>query len=54
VRVVEHLPGESWFVAADVRAALGIKNTTDALGRLDDDEYALVSSEGIACGSKDT
>ncbi|WP_148715013.1 BRO-N domain-containing protein [Chitinolyticbacter meiyuanensis] len=39
--------GEPWFVAADVCAALGIGNTSDALRRLDDDEQALVSIEGI-------
>lgn len=32
--------GEPWFVAADVCEALDIKNPTDALKRLDDDERA--------------
>ena len=44
-----------WFVAADVCAALGVANVTDALSRLDDDETTLVSIEGgsgcIRCGS---
>ena len=30
--------GEIWFVAADVCAVLDIKNTSDALKNLDDDE----------------
>ena len=38
--------GEPWFVAADVCAALGVANVTDALSRLDDDETTLVSIEG--------
>lgn len=37
IRSVE-FEGEFWFVAVDVANALGIKNTTDALKRLDDDE----------------
>lgn len=43
--------GEPWFVAADVCAALGIGNTSDALRRLDEDEQALVSIEGISRGN---
>lgn len=39
VRVVEQ-GGEPWFVAKDVCDCLEIKNTTDALKRLDDDERA--------------
>lgn len=50
VRVVV-VDGEPWFVAADVCAALGIGNTTDALRRLDDDEQALDSIEGISRGN---
>lgn len=42
--------GEPWFVAADVCAALSIGNTTGALRRLDDDEQALDSIEGIQSG----
>ena len=37
VRVIDR-DGELWFVAADVCRALGIINTSAALGRLDDDE----------------
>lgn len=43
--------GEPWFVAADVCAALAIGNTTDALRRLDADEQALGSIEGISRGN---
>lgn len=39
VRVLEK-NGEPWFVAKDVCNCLEIKNTTDALKRLDDDERA--------------
>ncbi len=42
--------GEIWFVAADVCETLGIKNPTDALTRLDDDESALATIEGIPGG----
>lgn len=35
--------GEPWFVAADVCSVLDIRNTSDALGRLDEDERGLVS-----------
>lgn len=35
VRVVD-LDGEPWFVAADVCAVLGIRDVSDAVGRLDD------------------
>ena len=41
------IDGEPWFVAADVCRALEIKNPSDALKRLDDDErMTLVSNEG--------
>lgn len=43
--------GEPWFVAADVCRALGIANPSDALRRLDDDEKALVSIEGLSRGN---
>lgn len=42
--------GDPWFVAADVCAALEIGNPTQALSRLDDDEQALISNEGIHTG----
>lgn len=32
---------DPWFVAADVCAVLGIKNTTQALSMLDKDEYSM-------------
>lgn len=40
VRTVE-IDDEVWFVAVDVAKALDIKNTTQALSRLDDDERAM-------------
>lgn len=40
VRTVE-IYDEVWFVAVDVAKALDIKNTTQALSRLDDDERAM-------------
>ena len=45
------LDGAPCFVAADVCRALDIGNPTDALRRLDDDEKALVSIEGISNGN---
>jgi len=39
-------------VAADVCEVLGIKNPTDAIGRLDDDEKALAFIEGIPGGQR--
>lgn len=43
--------GEPWFVAADVCTALDHSNVTQALKRLDEDEQALISNEGIHRGS---
>lgn len=43
--------GEPWFVAADVCAALQLGNVTMALKRLDADEQALNSVEGISRGN---
>ena len=43
--------GEPWFVAADVCRALEIGNPSDAIRRLDPDEKALVSIEGISRGN---
>ena len=45
------LEGEPWFLAADVCRALGIGNSSDAVKRLDDDEHALVSIEGLSRGN---
>lgn len=50
VRTVER-NGEPWFVAADVCRALEIGNPSDALRRLDEDEKALVSIEGLSRGN---
>lgn len=48
VRVVVR-DGEPWFVGADVCAALGIKNSRDALSRLDPD-WACVGSTDTSAG----
>jgi len=45
VRVIDR-DGEPWFVAADVCAVLQVKNTSDAIRRLDDDEVTLDQIEG--------
>ncbi|MCG9065192.1 Bro-N domain-containing protein [Laribacter hongkongensis] len=50
VRTINH-DGQIWFVASDVCAALEITNVTMALRRLDDDEQALSSIEGISKGN---
>ena len=42
---------EPWFVAADVCRALDIGNPSDAMRRLDEDEKALVSIEGMSRGN---
>ena len=42
IRVVM-IDGEPWFVAAEVCRVLEISNPADAVRRLDDDEYQLVS-----------
>lgn len=51
VRVVEDEAGLPWFVARDVCECLGLSNTTRALERLDDDEQALISVQGISRGN---
>jgi prophage antirepressor-like protein len=51
VRAVIGENGEPWFVAADVCAALDVGNTTQALKRLDADEQALITIEGISRGN---
>jgi len=43
--------GEPWFVAADVCNALNLENVTKALLRLDGDERALISIQGISRGN---
>lgn len=50
VRVVMR-DSEPWFVASDVCDALGLDNATMALKRLDDDEQALISIEGLSRGN---
>ena len=42
VRVMQQ-DGESWFVAKDVCEVLDIKNPTQAVGRLDEDERAMLN-----------
>lgn len=42
---------EPWFVAVDVCKALEIGNPTMALSRLDEDEKALISIEGLSRGN---
>lgn len=49
VRTVER-DDEMWFVAADVCLILGLKNVTDAISKLDDDEKALATTEGFGRG----
>ena len=39
------IDGEPWFVAADVCRALDIRNSRDAVARLDDDEKGVVSTD---------
>jgi len=48
---IKEINGEPWFVAADVCKALDISNPTDAVNRLDEDEKALVSIEGLSRGN---
>jgi prophage antirepressor-like protein len=43
--------GNPWFVAADVCAAIDLGNVTQSIKRLDDDEQALISNEGIHRGA---
>lgn len=50
IRVVMR-DGEPWFVAADVCAALELDNTTRALERLDAEEQALITVQGISRGN---
>lgn len=48
VRVFMDATGEPWFLADDVCNALGIANSQDAVGRLDDDERdTVVITDGI-------
>lgn len=49
VRIDEN--GDPWFVASDVCAAIDLGNVTQSIKRLDDDEQALISNEGIHRGA---
>lgn len=47
------IDGEPWFIASQVCRSLGIKNASQAMGRLDDDEkglYKYMTSGGIQEG----
>lgn len=46
VRIVK-INNEPWFIAADICKALEIKNVTNAIKALDDDENTLCSIKGI-------
>ena len=50
IRAIEK-EGQPWFVAADVCRALELGNPTQALARLDEDEKALISIEGLSRGN---
>ncbi|GAB0058066.1 hypothetical protein SIID45300_02406 [Candidatus Magnetaquicoccaceae bacterium FCR-1] len=50
IRIVTR-DGDPWFVAADVCRVLEIRNTSDAIKRLDADEQALDFIEGISRGN---
>ena len=51
IRAIEK-EGQPWFVAADVCRALELGNPTQALARLDEDEKALISIEGLSRGNE--
>lgn len=51
VRTITDDQGSIWFVAADVCEALAISNVTMAMTRLDADEQALNTIEGISRGN---
>ena len=53
IRTTTDEQGEVWFVANDVCAALELDNTTRALERLDEDEQALISIQGISRGNSE-
>lgn len=44
---VQEQNGEPWFVAADVCRILEIRNSRDALGRLDDDEKGVATTDTL-------
>ena len=47
IRVLTDSKGAPWFIAADLCSCLGIRNPSDALSRLDDDEKGLGSTETL-------
>lgn len=47
LRVIRDDEAEPWFVAKDVCAALEIKNSRQALTRLDDDEKGVISNDTL-------
>lgn len=51
VRVI-HIDGAPWFVAADVCSVLGLKNSRDAVEKLDEDEKRVGSTD-TSTGAKD-
>lgn len=46
VRTVTDSAGNPWFVAADVCKVLEIRNVSQAMTRLDDDEKTLITNDG--------
>jgi hypothetical protein len=46
IRMIEK-EGEFWWVAADVCKAIEIKNVSDAVGRLEEDEKGIVTSDTL-------
>lgn len=44
VRITD-LKGDPWFIAADVCRPIGIKNTADAVQKLDDDEKGIATTD---------
>jgi prophage antirepressor-like protein len=48
---IEMIGGEPWFVAGDVCECLRLGNPTETLKRLDADEQALISIEGLSRGN---
>ena len=43
IRFIEMAPGDWWALASDVFSVLDIKNTSDAIKRLDEENHTLVS-----------
>ena len=47
IRIVERSDGEFWWVASDVCRAIEIKNVSDSLDRLEDDEKGIATSDTL-------